>query len=122
MKYKLILSHIIGFASWKNALTNRFCMKHYEKLLEQTCFSREELTELVGTPDATKMRDVEYINSLGKIYLYAYSNMEHLENSQILRSNMYRISKDGREFFDIKAIYVLVGKMIHIGTYVLVMI
>lgn len=35
-------------------------MKHYEKLLEKRCFSREELTELVGTPAAAKMVIYEY--------------------------------------------------------------
>ena len=35
-------------------------MKHYEKLLEKGCFSREELTELVGTPAAAKMVIYEY--------------------------------------------------------------
>lgn len=35
-------------------------MKHYEKLLEKGCFSREELAELVGTPAAAKMVIYEY--------------------------------------------------------------
>ena len=35
-------------------------MKHYEKLLEKGCFSREELIELVGTPAAAKMVIYEY--------------------------------------------------------------
>lgn len=35
-------------------------MKHYEKLLEKGCFSREELIELVGTPVAAKMVIYEY--------------------------------------------------------------
>ena len=35
-------------------------MKHYEKLLEKGCFSREELIELVGTPSAAKMVIYEY--------------------------------------------------------------
>lgn len=35
-------------------------MKHYEKLLEKGCFSREELTELVGTSSAAKMVIYEY--------------------------------------------------------------
>lgn len=35
-------------------------MKHYEKLLEKGCFSREELIEIVGTPDAAKMVIYEY--------------------------------------------------------------
>lgn len=35
-------------------------MKHYGKLLEKGCFSREELIELVGTPAAAKMVIYEY--------------------------------------------------------------
>lgn len=35
-------------------------MKHYEKLLEIGCFSREELIKLVGTPAAAKMVIYEY--------------------------------------------------------------
>ena len=35
-------------------------MKHYEKLLDKGCFSREELAELVGTPTAAKMVIYEY--------------------------------------------------------------
>lgn len=35
-------------------------MKHYEKLLEAGCFSREELTRLVGSPAAAKMVIYEY--------------------------------------------------------------
>ena len=35
-------------------------MKHYEKLLEKGCFSREELIELVGTPAAAKKVIYEY--------------------------------------------------------------
>lgn len=35
-------------------------MKHYEKLLEKGCFSREELIELVGTPAAAKAVIYEY--------------------------------------------------------------
>ena len=60
-------------------------------------------------PD-TKKRDVEYINSPGKIYSYAYSNVERIEDPQVLNPDMYRISKGDQEFFDIKAIYVFSGQ------------
>ena len=59
---------------------------------------------------ATKTREVEYINSPGTIYSYGYLSVEWLSEPQILNSNMYRISKDGQEFFDIKAIYVFSGQ------------
>lgn len=51
-----------------------------------------------------KKMDVKFNN--GKTYSYAYSNVEWLKDPQVLNSDMYRISRDGREFFDIKAIYV----------------
>lgn len=48
--------------------------------------------------------DVKF--NTGKTYSYAYSNVEKLTDPDVLNSNMYRISRDGREFFDINAIYV----------------
>lgn len=41
-----------------------------------------------------------------KTYSYAYLNVEKLTDPDVLNPNMYRISREGREFFDIKAIYV----------------
>ena len=52
----------------------------------------------------TKKWDVKF--NTGKTYSYAYLNVEKLTEPDVLNSNMYRISRDGREFFDIKAIYV----------------
>lgn len=52
----------------------------------------------------TKKMDVKFNN--GKTYSYAYANVEWLKDPQVLNPDMYRISRDGREFFDIKAIYV----------------
>lgn len=40
----------------------------------------------------------------GKTYSYAYQNVEKLTNPDVLNPNMYRISKDGQEFYDIKDI------------------
>lgn len=42
----------------------------------------------------------------GRIYSYGHFNVEKLENPDKLNPNMYRISREGREFFDITAIYV----------------
>jgi superfamily I DNA and/or RNA helicase len=42
----------------------------------------------------------------GKMYPYAYLNVEKLTEPDVLNPDMYRISRGGREFFDIKAIYV----------------
>lgn len=52
----------------------------------------------------TKKWDVEFNN--GKIYSYKYSNVQKLKDPLVLNPNMYRICKDGKEFFDIAAIYV----------------
>ena len=51
----------------------------------------------------TRKWDVKFNN--GKTYSYAYSNVEWLKDPQVLNPNMYRISREGREFFDITAIY-----------------
>lgn len=52
----------------------------------------------------TKKWDVKF--NTGKTYSYAYLNVEKLTEPDVLNPNMYRISRDGREFFNIKAIYV----------------
>ena len=52
----------------------------------------------------TKKWDVEFNN--GKIYSYKYSNVQKLKDPLVLNPNMYRICKDGKDFFDIAAIYV----------------
>lgn len=48
--------------------------------------------------------DVKFNN--GKTYSYGYLNVEKLTSPTVLDPNMYRISRDGREFFDIEAISV----------------
>ena len=52
----------------------------------------------------TQKWDVKF--NTGKIYSYAYLNVEKLTDPEVLNPNMYRISREGREFFDVKAIYV----------------
>ena len=52
----------------------------------------------------TKKWDVKF--NTGKTYSYAYLNVEKLTEPDVLNPNMYRISREGREFFDIRAIYV----------------
>ena len=52
----------------------------------------------------TKKWDVKFNN--GKIYSYSYSNVQKLKDPLALNPNMYRICKDGKEFFNIEAIYV----------------
>ena len=52
----------------------------------------------------TKKWDVKFNN--GKTYSYGYLNVEKLTDPTVLNPNMYRISREGREFFDIAAIYV----------------
>lgn len=42
----------------------------------------------------------------GKTYSYSYLNVEKLTNPEVLNPNMYRISREGREFFDVKAVSV----------------
>lgn len=52
----------------------------------------------------TQKWDVKF--NTGKTYSYAYLNVEKLTEPDVLNPNMYRISREGREFFDIKAVYV----------------
>lgn len=53
---------------------------------------------------ADRKWDVEFNN--GKTYSYAYLNVEMLTEPEVLNPDMYRIGREGQEFFDIKAIYV----------------
>lgn len=62
-----------------------------------------EIMSCVYNRDTQKW-DVKFNN--GKRYPYGSSNVEMLTNPTVLNHNMYRISREGREFFDIKAIYV----------------
>ena len=55
----------------------------------------------------SKKMDVEFNN--GKKYSYAHTNVEWLKEPQSLNPGMYRISRSGRDFFDIKEIYVFKG-------------
>lgn len=52
----------------------------------------------------TQKWDVKFNN--GKTYSYAYLNVKKLTDPVVLNPDMYRISRRGREFFDITAIYV----------------
>ena len=56
----------------------------------------------------TQKMDVEFNN--GKIYSYACSNVECLREPTVLNTNKYLISREGREFFDIEAMYVFKGR------------
>lgn len=51
-----------------------------------------------------KKWNVKYSN--GKVYTYNYLNVRRLEEPVVLNPNLYRISREGRVFFDIEAIYV----------------
>lgn len=55
----------------------------------------------------TKKMDIEFQN--GKTYSYAYSNVEWLKEPNILNPNQYQISKSGRIFYYVEAIYVFQG-------------
>lgn len=55
----------------------------------------------------TKKIDVKFNN--GKTYSYAFYNVEWLKAPAVLNPDWYRISREGREFFDIKEIYVFKG-------------
>lgn len=51
--------------------------------------------------------EVEFNN--GDVYTYGYSNVVVLDNPQKLKTQMLRISRDGKIFYDIKEIYAFKG-------------
>lgn len=53
---------------------------------------------------ASKKTDVEYIT--GGKYSYAYENIQWLSEPVALNSQLYHISREGRELFNIEEIYV----------------
>ncbi len=52
----------------------------------------------------TKKWNVKFTN--GKTYSYGYINVKKLQDPAVLNPKLYHISRDGRELFDITAIYV----------------
>ena len=62
-----------------------------------------EITSCVYNRDTGKW-DVKFNN--GKVYSYAYLNVEKLTEPEVLNPSMYHISRAGQELFDIRAIYV----------------
>ena len=72
------------------------------------------------TIENTQKWDVKFNN--GKTYSYAYLNVEKLTDPEVLNPNTYRISREGREFFDVNAIYVFRSGSEFIGTFVLAMV
>lgn len=57
----------------------------------------------------TRQRDIEYLN--GGNYSFAYDNVHWLNDPKVLNPNMYHISRDGHELFNIEAIYVFYDSM-----------
>lgn len=53
--------------------------------------------------NVTNKWDVEFSN--GKVYSYGEHNVKMLDNPVELNPNLYKIEKDGREFYDIDKIY-----------------
>lgn len=56
----------------------------------------------------TKKWDIEYEH--GGVYGYAYGNVEWLKEPEVLNTNLYRISRNGRTLFGIREIEVFGGK------------
>ena len=52
--------------------------------------------------------DVKF--NTGKTYSYAFLNVEKLTHPDVLNPNMYRISRERREFFNVQEIYVFTSK------------
>ena len=54
--------------------------------------------------ETDRKMDVEFNN--GKVYSYNYASITWLCNPEVLNPNMYHISRDGHDLFNIEAIYV----------------
>lgn len=65
----------------------------------------------------TQKWDVKF--NTGKIYSYAYLNVEKLTEPEVLNPDMYRISREGREFLMLKQYMCLEADMSPIGIFVL---
>lgn len=63
-----------------------------------------EIESCVYNSDTRKW-NVKFVNN-GKMYSYAYKNVEMLTEPEVLKANMYRISRGEQKFFNIRAIYV----------------
>lgn len=79
-------------------MNTRYCM-----VIIKGEIKTSEIMSCVYNRDNQKW-DVKFNN--GRIYSYAYLNVEKLTEPDVLNPDMYRISREGREFFDVKAIYV----------------
>lgn len=75
----------------------------YNMILIKGEIKTTEIISCVYNRDTHKW-DVKF-NS-GQRYSYSYLNVEKLTNPEVLNPNMYRISRDGHEFFYIRNIYV----------------
>ena len=66
-----------------------------------------EILKCEYNPNTAKW-DVTFKN--GSKFSYKYMNVEKLSNPTVLNPNMHRIRREGRELFNIEAIYVFFGK------------
>lgn len=56
----------------------------------------------------SKKQDVKFNN--GKIYSYAYENVEIIKNPKVLNPNIYKISQNNKLLYDINSIHVFRGR------------
>lgn len=74
----------------------------YEMILIKGRIRTADVESCVYDQDTQKW-DVKFNN--GKIYSYGYVNVEKLTEPVVLNPDRYRISREGKTFFDIKTIY-----------------
>lgn len=74
----------------------------YEMILIKGRIRTADVESCVYDQDTQKW-DVKFNN--GKIYSYGYANVEKLTEPAVLNPDRYRISREGKTFFDIRAIY-----------------
>ena len=78
----------------------------YNMIIIKGEIKTSEIISCTYSEDTEKM-DVKFRN--GKMYSYARSNVEWLKEPKALNPQMYRISRNGRELFDITGLFVFSG-------------
>lgn len=89
--------------------------------------TRKEMIVIQGVIKTCKVALCEYNREMyswnvwyndGRFSIYRYDEVEKLTNPKVLNPVEYRISRNGKEFFNIEEIYVLMVEKRNIGIFV----
>ena len=112
-----------GFEKGFDGNDHRMCMRRrnlrknsmWIKCSEEQMDTRYYMIIIKGEIKTSKIMSCVYNRDIqkwevkfktGKMYSYAYSNVKKLTEPDVLNPNMYRISRNGQKFFDMREIYV----------------